>query len=53
MKSEEELRLIQKSEAILDLGIEVARNAMRPGRKVQEIMAEIRYALIQAAKNNG
>jgi Xaa-Pro aminopeptidase len=46
VKSEEELRLIQKSATIQDLAMEFAIETVKPGKREVEIMSEIQHAII-------
>ncbi len=45
VKSDVELRLILKTAAMNELSMEVASKAIRPGRKVYEVMADIRHSI--------
>jgi Xaa-Pro aminopeptidase len=51
VKSDVELRLIMKTAAIDELCIEAAMKAIRPGRKVYEVMADIRHTSLLAGES--
>jgi len=48
IKSEEEIKLIKESAAVVDIGFEAALRAIKPGRKEYEVMADVQHAVLLA-----